>query len=392
MATTYTNKIIFQDGIYVNGETPLDDRLVLNSFSDLYITKGSGSSCILYQRAYKGMQITIMNDGDPKELILRDVTPYQKANAVTVNASNYEDYWVLMGADITERIDGLETTLKNADASIIAAYKAADKALTDKLNSDVSTLNATIKSKDDAINEKVDDLETELKADDASIIAAYKNADSNITSAYQAADSQLSGRITTEVNNLNTKITNTTNALNTSIGKIQTEFSQYTAANDASMSAFAAKVEKDQDDFEKEIKSDVSTSIDSLKNDVSTSIAGIKNDVSTSINAMNDTLDAMDATLTAMDATLDVIDASYGGLYGTIMNVDAAANEIMIDLNARMIEVEEDQTKLNTTNEEFRDALDSSMVSVYNRVYEQELVITQAFNNLDARLKALETQ
>lgn len=144
MATTYTNKIIFQDGIYVNGETPLDDRLVLNSFSDLYITKGSGSSCILYQRAYKGMQITIMNDGDPKELILRDVTPYQKANAVTVNANNYEDYWVLMGADITERIDELETTLKNADASITAAYKAADKALTDKLNSDVSTLNATI--------------------------------------------------------------------------------------------------------------------------------------------------------------------------------------------------------------------------------------------------------
>lgn len=389
MATTYTNKIIFQDGIYVQGETPLDDRLVLNSFSDLYITKGSGSSCILYQRAYKGMQITVMNDGNPKELILRDVTPYQKANAVTVNADNYASYWVLMGADITERIDNLETTLKNADASIITNYKAADASLTKKINDDVSTLNATITAKDTAINNRVNTLEDTLEAADASIVKAYKAADSAMTTAYQAADSALSGRITNEVNELNTKITNTTTALNSSINKVQTNVTNYIAANDASLSAFAKKVQQDASTFANTLKSDVSTTISAFKNDVSVSINTFKGEVNTSLDAMDTTLDSMDKTLAAMDSTLDMIDASYGMLYGTIMNVDAAANEIMIDLNTRMVEVESEQDTLNNTNTEFRDSIDASMLSLFNDVATQELVFSKALTQLNKRIDQL---
>ena len=132
----YTNKQKSNDGLRLIGYDPIDDRLIAESVNDLYITTTSYASHDLYNRAYRGMTVTVVNTNDI--YICFDATPYKPNSVVDVNATNFKNYWkrVSMLADdsgtmptikiINDVITGGKykiTKLSNVAAGIYASYK-----------------------------------------------------------------------------------------------------------------------------------------------------------------------------------------------------------------------------------------------------------------------------
>lgn len=102
----YTNVQKFNDGLRIQGQVPVDDRLYLDSLQNLYITTASYNSCPLYGRAYKGMIVVLGDTNDV--LVCKNAEPYTPGKLTTsnsVNATNYLTYW----KDITDKskmVDG----------------------------------------------------------------------------------------------------------------------------------------------------------------------------------------------------------------------------------------------------------------------------------------------
>ena len=80
MKQIYKNDIVVNNGLSLNGNQPLDDRLVWEGLDSLYISPANPASCPLYKKAYKGMVITIFHIVDGEEerdlFILKDAEPY----------------------------------------------------------------------------------------------------------------------------------------------------------------------------------------------------------------------------------------------------------------------------------------------------------------------------
>lgn len=104
MSKNFNNHTELNNGFFLNGMTPLDDRLIWSSLEDLYIDSSKKEECGLYAVAYDGMQIEIVNGTDvPRIFVLKDSFPYSPDNrdgdgAINVNAANFRDYWYEISA------------------------------------------------------------------------------------------------------------------------------------------------------------------------------------------------------------------------------------------------------------------------------------------------------
>lgn len=106
----YKNAIKYNNGIHLNGMTPLDDRLFLDSRSDVFVDPANLKSAKLYNRAYNGMVVGVHeDDGTVTVMSLNNVAPYKPDNTpdntnLTVDETNYKTYWTVLGADIYDKI------------------------------------------------------------------------------------------------------------------------------------------------------------------------------------------------------------------------------------------------------------------------------------------------
>lgn len=104
MSKKFNNHTELNNGFFLNGATPLDDRLVWTSMEDFYITATDKESSKLYGVAYEGMQVSIVEENAaPRLFILRDVYPYTPDNregeyAVNVTAENFRSFWYEISA------------------------------------------------------------------------------------------------------------------------------------------------------------------------------------------------------------------------------------------------------------------------------------------------------
>lgn len=102
----YINKQKFNDGLSIQGQVPVDDRLYLDSLQDLMITLASASSSKLYSRAYKGMTVVIGDTNDI--LICTNADPYTPGKLTSqnpVSMTTYLTYWKDV-TDKTKMVDG----------------------------------------------------------------------------------------------------------------------------------------------------------------------------------------------------------------------------------------------------------------------------------------------
>lgn len=112
MSKKFNNHTELNNGFFLNGATPLDDRLVWTSMEDFYITATDKESSKLYGVAYEGMQVSIVEENAaPRLFILRDVYPYTPDNkegefAVNVTAENFRSFWYEISALELKSEDG----------------------------------------------------------------------------------------------------------------------------------------------------------------------------------------------------------------------------------------------------------------------------------------------
>ena len=105
----YINNKKLNNGFSALGQFPLDDRSVLDSLTDIFIDESNPKACPLYNLAYLGMSINVV-EGDGTEenervvstIILKDAAPYTPGKVVTVNSVNYRKYWKVEGKDLEE--------------------------------------------------------------------------------------------------------------------------------------------------------------------------------------------------------------------------------------------------------------------------------------------------
>lgn len=115
MSKKFNNHTELNNGFFLNGATPLDDRLVWTSMEDFYIDAADKESSKLYGVAYEGMQVSIVEDNAaPRLFILRDVYPYTPDNkegeyAVNINEENFRSFWYEISAVELKSEDGTLT-------------------------------------------------------------------------------------------------------------------------------------------------------------------------------------------------------------------------------------------------------------------------------------------
>ena len=158
MAQIYNNKETFQSGIHVQASTILDDRLAIENISTVYLDKNNQTACPYYARAYKGMCVVVFDNNAVRIMVLHNDAPYLKGAKVDVTASNFENYWTIIGkssdtyiSDVVDpSINKLETYVKRTnifnlnDASAIYV-KSEDTSLGKKYSLGVNVDASTIK-------------------------------------------------------------------------------------------------------------------------------------------------------------------------------------------------------------------------------------------------------
>lgn len=100
-------------GFNPNGAFPVDNREVFGTESDLYVKPQNVTSHRLYNRAYKGLKLSVFvdrTDGvegqqEARMLILNDATPYMPGSEITVNAENFDFYWTVVGSFVERHIE-----------------------------------------------------------------------------------------------------------------------------------------------------------------------------------------------------------------------------------------------------------------------------------------------
>ena len=84
----YTNTQQIEKGLRYATTDPADDRLVLNSSSEMFINNKTGQ---LYGRVYAGMTVTVADQNFETYVCIND-GPY-KGNGQNINGTNLATYW-----------------------------------------------------------------------------------------------------------------------------------------------------------------------------------------------------------------------------------------------------------------------------------------------------------
>ena len=165
----YTNIKKLNNGFSVLGQFPLDDRSVLDSLTDIFINESKPKDCPLYNRAYLGMTINVV-EGDGTEeneriattIILKDATPYTPGKVVTVNSANYRTYWKVEGKDLEEYLLGviddavasLNSSINDLSTNVSNHIDASIKQLTTEYRNSFADLSTNINAHlDSSLNE-----------------------------------------------------------------------------------------------------------------------------------------------------------------------------------------------------------------------------------------------
>ena len=90
----YTNTQQFNQGLKFMTGDPADDRLILNSSSDMFVNKSSTTeeNSPLFNRAYAGMIVTVADEGYETYVCINDA-PYKAKTKANVTAANLTNYW-----------------------------------------------------------------------------------------------------------------------------------------------------------------------------------------------------------------------------------------------------------------------------------------------------------
>ena len=62
MGKYYHNAVKVNNGLVLDGQTPIDDRFVFESIKDLFIDPASPQLCELHTNAYRGLTVACMGD------------------------------------------------------------------------------------------------------------------------------------------------------------------------------------------------------------------------------------------------------------------------------------------------------------------------------------------
>lgn len=163
----YTNIRNLNNGFRALGQFPLDDRSVLGSLTAIFIDEAKPTDCPLYNLAYLGMSISVV-EGDGTEenervvstIILKDATPYTPGKVVTVNRDNYRDYWKVEGKDLEEyllaviddAVAALNSSINDLSTNINAHLDSSLNEMTEDMNDAVDIINHKISIIDTSIN------------------------------------------------------------------------------------------------------------------------------------------------------------------------------------------------------------------------------------------------
>lgn len=102
MGRVHNNKIKFNNGITFKGQAPSDDRLVWESYTDVFVDGDNPREAQMFNSVYKGMSIiTFDSEGKTLNLICKDDSPYTPGYNITVDEDNYLDYWTNTTQEIT---------------------------------------------------------------------------------------------------------------------------------------------------------------------------------------------------------------------------------------------------------------------------------------------------
>ena len=95
MGYTYKGKQVINNTLKLNGHSPVDQRTVIDSVDDVFISLTNQADCPLFKNAYKGMVVsTFDGDGNVVLLSLKNDAPYRVDNSTEeVTADNYLSYW-----------------------------------------------------------------------------------------------------------------------------------------------------------------------------------------------------------------------------------------------------------------------------------------------------------
>lgn len=90
----YTNTQQFNLGLKFMTGDPADDRLILNSSSDMFVNKNNTTEANspLFNRAYAGMIVTVADEGYETYVCINDA-PYRAKTKANVTAANLSTYW-----------------------------------------------------------------------------------------------------------------------------------------------------------------------------------------------------------------------------------------------------------------------------------------------------------
>ena len=122
MSQIYKNKTKTNNGLHPVGQGPLDDRSVFDLQSDLYINNAFAKQHALYNRAYKGMQVTVFDpsiNNKAVQLVLYNPAPYTPGGTESVNEDNFEDYWTICGNVVEKYITEVVDTSLNDIQEIV---------------------------------------------------------------------------------------------------------------------------------------------------------------------------------------------------------------------------------------------------------------------------------
>ena len=64
MGKYFNNAVPVNNGLLINGQTPVDDRFVFESIADLFISASTPKASELYTNAYRGLVVVCFGDAD----------------------------------------------------------------------------------------------------------------------------------------------------------------------------------------------------------------------------------------------------------------------------------------------------------------------------------------
>lgn len=111
MGKKFINALPFNNGLSIAGQTPADDRVVLEGLESLFIDPSSaqqGKDATLYNLAYTGLTVTLFDTARGLSCLMfcTDATPYTPGKVVKIDETNYRTYWNVVGLTTTEYIEG----------------------------------------------------------------------------------------------------------------------------------------------------------------------------------------------------------------------------------------------------------------------------------------------